>query len=553
MPPKKKPEDEESEEEADSEETESTESTESSSEEDEEEEEEEEAPKNPPPKAAPKAVPKPSPASIPAAKAPLSSSSPGGGAQTLHNKPHDEEFEASEGEHRKTPPGGRPGAAGRPGVLGGVQSPPKAGTQIANKHHDEELDASDNSITHVRTPPNHAQRPAGANKFGASPGSLTKGNTITNAPHDEEFDAGDAGGHATPPSTGKGQRAGATGSLGPVGGGNSRLHNTTHDEEFRMDDGRDIKTPEGAKPKPKLAPQKVAPKVAPKKTLQSPPKKDREQGDTSSSSSDSEEDSGPPAAAGPRGGRDDTQGGGLGSAAPDELVKAPVTRGPASPSYNPKDYANLNVSREVKDLFLCITQFQPTNVELSAKLHPFIPDFIPAVGDIDAFCKVPRPDNKSDKLGLGVVDEPCANQSNPAVVLLELKQLYTIIGAPSAPAFVDSVEDAHNRPQVLDKWVVDIAALHAKSPPIQVSYTKPMPEIERLLQIWPPEMEDLLSNGAVLPPAQLDVDLIQYTKILCAFLDIPTHGNLVESLHVMFTLFMDFKANQHFQHAATRL
>ena len=33
----------------------------------------------------------------------------------------------------------------------------------------------------------------------------------------------------------------------------------------------------------------------------------------------------------------------------------------------------------------------------------------------------------------------------------------------------------------------------------------------------------------------------------CAILDIPVYNSLTESLHVLFTLYSDFKANVHFQ------
>lgn len=31
-------------------------------------------------------------------------------------------------------------------------------------------------------------------------------------------------------------------------------------------------------------------------------------------------------------------------------------------------------------------------MELDTKLKPFIPEYIPAVGEVDAFMKIPRPD-----------------------------------------------------------------------------------------------------------------------------------------------------------------
>jgi intraflagellar transport protein 46 len=74
-------------------------------------------------------------------------------------------------------------------------------------------------------------------------------------------------------------------------------------------------------------------------------------------------------------------------------------------------------------VFKLIERYQPQNIELDFKLKPFIPDYIPSIGDIDAFLKVPRPDGKADNLGLTVVDEPSSNQSDPHVLDLFFRTL----------------------------------------------------------------------------------------------------------------------------------
>ena len=43
---------------------------------------------------------------------------------------------------------------------------------------------------------------------------------------------------------------------------------------------------------------------------------------------------------------------------------------------------------EIKELFSYITRYTPQAIELEHRLRPYIPDYIPAVGDIDAFIKV---------------------------------------------------------------------------------------------------------------------------------------------------------------------
>ena len=39
-------------------------------------------------------------------------------------------------------------------------------------------------------------------------------------------------------------------------------------------------------------------------------------------------------------------------------------------------------------------------MDLETKIKAFIPDYIPAVGEVDAFLKPSRPDNQTEGLGL---------------------------------------------------------------------------------------------------------------------------------------------------------
>jgi intraflagellar transport protein 46 len=53
------------------------------------------------------------------------------------------------------------------------------------------------------------------------------------------------------------------------------------------------------------------------------------------------------------------------------------------------------------------------------------------------------------------------------------------------------------------------------------------------------------------PSEEIMLDLKDYCQLACNFVDIPVHQNntdrnLIESLHVLFTLFTEFKQNQHF-------
>ncbi|XP_043936850.1 intraflagellar transport protein 46 homolog isoform X2 [Protopterus annectens] len=217
---------------------------------------------------------------------------------------------------------------------------------------------------------------------------------------------------------------------------------------------------------------------------------------------------------------------------------------PLEGAYDPADYEHIPVPADVKELFQYIIRYTPQSIELDHKLKPFIPDFIPAVGDIDAFLKVPRPDGRPDNLGLLVLDEPCTKQSDPTVLslwLMENSKQHNITHMK-----VKSLEDAEKNPKAIDNWVESISELHRSKPPANVHYTRPMPDIDRLMQEWPPEFEELLGKVS-LPTADINCSLDEYIDAICAILDIPVYKSRIQTLHVLFSLYAEFKNSQHFK------
>ncbi|NXR24082.1 IFT46 protein, partial [Cinclus mexicanus] len=216
--------------------------------------------------------------------------------------------------------------------------------------------------------------------------------------------------------------------------------------------------------------------------------------------------------------------------------------------FNPSDFDYLQVSSEIKDLFEYIKRYTPKTIEIEHKLQPFIPDFIPAVGDIDAFLKVPRPDGKPDSLGLLILDEPSTKQSDPTVLslwLTENSKQHNI----TQQIKVKSLENAENNPKAIESWIESISELHRCKPPATVHYSRPMPDIETLMQEWSPEFEELLGKVG-LPSAEMSCDLAEYIDMICAILDIPVYKSRIHPLHVLFSLFLEFKNSQHFKSLA---
>lgn len=48
-----------------------------------------------------------------------------------------------------------------------------------------------------------------------------------------------------------------------------------------------------------------------------------------------------------------------------------------------------------KDLLSYIESYTAKTIHIETMLKPFLMDYIPAVGDVDAFIKIPRPDEVS--------------------------------------------------------------------------------------------------------------------------------------------------------------
>lgn len=232
-----------------------------------------------------------------------------------------------------------------------------------------------------------------------------------------------------------------------------------------------------------------------------------------------------------------------------EIPSAGAACIPQDSEYNPEDYAHLDVSSEIKGLFDYIDRYKPHSIELDTPLKPFLPDYLPAVGEIDNFVKIPRPDGKPDMLGLTVLSEPSGEQSDPAVLRLLLDQLNkTVPSGKKHTQFVNSIERADKNPQKVTAWINNIEELHRGRPPPSVTFSKPMPTIDDLMQVWPEQMEAFIAqNPDAVPSADIDLTLEEYARAACSLLDIPVHNNIIHSLHHLFTLLAEFKANDFHQ------
>ena len=120
-------------------------------------------------------------------------------------------------------------------------------------------------------------------------------------------------------------------------------------------------------------------------------------------------------------------------------------------AYNPAMYSGLQVSQDVKEVFEYINRYKPQKIDLETKIKPFIPDYIPAVGEVDAFLKMPKPDGTKEDLGITMLDEPALNHEDKTV--LELKYVQSKNVARVAPIDVDAIENADKKPKEISRWI----------------------------------------------------------------------------------------------------
>lgn len=217
--------------------------------------------------------------------------------------------------------------------------------------------------------------------------------------------------------------------------------------------------------------------------------------------------------------------------------------------YNPANYANLKVSNEVKELFEYIGRYKPQKINLETSFKPFIPEYLPSVGEVDAFLKMPQPDGSKETLGITVLDEPALNHTDQSV--LEMKYIQLKKTTRKVEMSVRSIENAEKNPKDIQNWIKNVSELNKNRPPATVQYSKLMPDFDKLMEEWPPAIEAILRE-VPFPGPEIDLSSEEYAKIMTSMLDIPVHKTpnnkgMIEALHVMFTLYSDFKENQHFQ------
>lgn len=222
---------------------------------------------------------------------------------------------------------------------------------------------------------------------------------------------------------------------------------------------------------------------------------------------------------------------------------------------------NEELETQLEYLWKSIEDYQPPpELEFRPILHCFIPNYQPAIGDLDPMIKVQPPASIKlpYKLGLTQLDEPSLQQSDPSIVKLQLKSREKSVqmSSPASITRLDMTKKESNK--VLANWCQSVLDLQSKITQDRVFYQKRMPALESLMAVWgdsfgenaehesAKELQAELRKVQNIQLAELDISLDEMAKICCLMFDIPVYDSnksLVESLHVLFSLYHELELN----------
>ncbi|KAL0234292.1 hypothetical protein PCE1_001329 [Barthelona sp. PCE] len=199
------------------------------------------------------------------------------------------------------------------------------------------------------------------------------------------------------------------------------------------------------------------------------------------------------------------------------------------------------ITESIEEILSFEKAYTAQAIEIEAVLEPFLPQFLTVTGETDDYLKPSRPDGKDEVLGYEVTDEPSIKSTDPVVFELQLRSQ----GKTSSkkPKTVGFIQNAEKNGKQIENWIKNVEKIHDLAPAPTVDYSIPMPEIDTLMQTFNTDFEEKLKDFAM-PMPYLDCTDKKYLEILCALLDIPMSENPIESLHVLFSLYSEFKANE---------
>uniref|UniRef100_A0A1A9WK71 Intraflagellar transport protein 46 homolog n=1 Tax=Glossina brevipalpis TaxID=37001 RepID=A0A1A9WK71_9MUSC len=224
-------------------------------------------------------------------------------------------------------------------------------------------------------------------------------------------------------------------------------------------------------------------------------------------------------------------------------------------SIMPEQWEHLSLPQEFKDLFTYILKYTPQYIDTPYLLQPFIPEYVPAIGDVDAFLKVNLPtllqpersievQDHLQKLGLNFLDEPSGNQSEPSLLRMKLRSVLTGSGVNSRSVSASLVPVAKSSKDI-DRWIAEVEQVHMSQ---SVYDSQPRKDVDQMIMNWPRSYENAgdTIRDAYQRCLSEQISLIEYIRILCHHLDIDgpleSQTDYLLSVQTLFALYL--AANQ---------
>ncbi|KAH8323467.1 hypothetical protein KR067_011315 [Drosophila pandora] len=221
----------------------------------------------------------------------------------------------------------------------------------------------------------------------------------------------------------------------------------------------------------------------------------------------------------------------------------------------PDKWEDLSLPGELKELFPYILKYTPQTIDTPFHLQPFIPEFVPAVGDVDALLKVQAPpllqpqrqrelDDHLEKLGLWLLDEPSGAQSEPSLLNMKLRSVLSGSRGrnPRHASSASQIPTARSGKDI-DKWIAEVEQVHMT----QSMYdAQPRKDIDALLEDWPRAFGEAETKSALDQAykscLQQDISLADYVRVLCERFGVEgpleSQADYIHNVQTLFALYL---------------
>ncbi|KAL7739725.1 hypothetical protein ACLKA6_012704 [Drosophila palustris] len=222
----------------------------------------------------------------------------------------------------------------------------------------------------------------------------------------------------------------------------------------------------------------------------------------------------------------------------------------------PAKWEQLPLQPELKEIFPYILKYTPQTIETPYHLQPFIPEFVPAVGDVDAMLKVQAPallqpqrqrelDEHLQRLGLMVLDEPSGAQSEPSLLNMKLRSVLSGSRGrnPRNATYSATLVPTARSAKDIERWINEVEQVHMTQ---SMFDAQPRKDIDALLEDWPrsyahKETKEALDE-AYRSCLQQQSSLSDYVRVLCERFNVEgpleTQSDYIHNVQTLFALYL---------------